>query len=98
MRYNADGTIQQVSHTTDDVPQIGHLDPYVRVEGETFNAQSGIETEPCKAGGMNVRDIQNGDWIRIKGVDFGLGGARELLCQRCQRDPGRQNRASCGRL
>jgi arabinoxylan arabinofuranohydrolase len=78
MRYNADGSIQQVSLTSDAMPQVGYLDPYVRVEGETFNAQNGIDTEPCKEGGMNVRDIQNGDWIRIKGVDFGNGGARNF--------------------
>lgn len=73
MRYNEDGSIQQVSLTSDALPQLGYLDPYVRVEAETFNAQSGIETEPSGAGGMNVRGIQNGDWIRIKGVDFGNG-------------------------
>jgi arabinoxylan arabinofuranohydrolase len=78
LRHNADGTIQQLSHTSDAVPQAGYLNPYVRVEGETFNAQSGIETEPRKEGGMNVRDIQNGDWIRVKGVDFGNDGARNF--------------------
>lgn len=78
LRYNEDGAIQPVTYTTDGVPQVGHLDPYVRVEGETFNAQSGIETEPCSEGGMNVRDIRNGDWIKIKGVDFGRAGAREF--------------------
>jgi len=49
--------------------------PYVRVEAETLNAQSGIETEPCSAGGMDVTDLANGDWIKVRGVDFGSAGA-----------------------
>ncbi len=76
--YNADGSIIKVEYTTDGVEQNGHLDPYVRVEGETFAAQSGIETEPCEAGGMTIADTQNGDWIKIAGVDFGKKGARKV--------------------
>jgi arabinoxylan arabinofuranohydrolase len=73
--YNPDGSIQQATYTTDGVLQAGHLDPYVRVEAETMNAQSGIETEPSSEGGIDVTDIQDGDWIRICGVDFGAQGA-----------------------
>lgn len=73
--FNADGTIQEVKYTTDGVPQVGHLDPYVRVEAETTNAQQGIETEPCNDGGMDVTDLDDGDWIRVRGVDFGTAGA-----------------------
>lgn len=76
--YNEDGSIIKVEYTTNGVAQNGHLDPYSRVEGETFAAQSGIETEPCEAGGMNITDTQNGDWIKIAGVDFGKKGARKL--------------------
>jgi arabinoxylan arabinofuranohydrolase len=78
LEYNDDGTIQQITYTTDGVPQAGYLDPFAQVEGETMNAQSGIETEPCSEGGMNVRDIENGDWIKIRGVDFGSAGAVEF--------------------
>jgi arabinoxylan arabinofuranohydrolase len=78
LAYNGDGSIRKVTYTTNGVPQIGHVDPYVRVEGETFNAQSGIATGPCAEGGMAVCHIENGDWIKIKGVDFGAGGARRF--------------------
>ena len=40
-------------YTTNGIAQLGHLDPFVRVEAETFNAQRGVETEPCSEGGMN---------------------------------------------
>jgi arabinoxylan arabinofuranohydrolase len=76
LNYNSDGTIQQVTYTTNGVPQIGTVNPYARVEAETTNGQSGIETETCSEGGMDVGYLQNGDWIRIRGVNFGSTGAR----------------------
>jgi arabinoxylan arabinofuranohydrolase len=79
--YNPDGSIKKVEYTTDGVPQVGHLNPYVRVEGETFHAQSGIETEPCSKGGMDVTSIENGDWVKISGVDFGARGATQFDAQ-----------------
>ena len=76
--HNVDGSIQQLTYTTDGVPQIGSLDPFARVEAETFNAQSGIETGPASERGMNVRDIEDGDWIRVRGIDFGARGAAQF--------------------
>lgn len=76
--YNKDGTIKKVEYTTDGVSQVGQLNPYDRVEAETFAAQKGIETEVCEEGGMNVTDTQDGDWIKIVGVDFGDKGASKI--------------------
>jgi arabinoxylan arabinofuranohydrolase len=78
LSFNADGTIKKVTYTKDGVPQVGTLDPYVRVEAETMNAQSGIETETCSAGGMDVTQISSGDWVAVRGVDFGSGGAKSF--------------------
>ncbi len=77
--YNKDGTIKKVEYTPDGVEQVGHVNPYARVEAETFAAQKGIETEPCEEGGMNVTDTQDGDWIKIAGVDFGDKGASKVI-------------------
>ncbi|HML75050.1 MAG TPA: glycoside hydrolase family 43 protein [Anaerohalosphaeraceae bacterium] len=71
--FDDKGKIIKKVPTFDGVVQVGFLDPFDRVEGETFNAQKGIETEPCKAGGMNLCDIQNGDWVKLRGVNFGDG-------------------------
>ncbi len=76
--YNKDGSIRKVEYTTDGVEQVGHVDPYVRVEGESFAAQKGIETEPCDEGGLYVTDTQDGDWIKVAGVDFGSKGAAKV--------------------
>ncbi|MDQ8203499.1 glycoside hydrolase family 43 protein [Pelagicoccus sp. SDUM812003] len=76
--YDDEGNIIEVEYTRDGVEQIGSLDPYVRVEAETFAEQSGIETEPSSAGGMKVTDTQNGDWFKVAGVDFGEAGASKV--------------------
>lgn len=73
LSFNEDDTIKEVTYTKDGVPQVEPLNPYERVEAETTNAQSGIETEPCKDGGMDVTSLDANDWIRVRGVDFGAG-------------------------
>jgi hypothetical protein len=53
--------------------QVGSLNPYDTVQAETICWEVGVETEPCDEGGMNVTHIENGDYIKVKGVDFGTG-------------------------
>lgn len=77
--FDEDGAIQKVVYTTNGVTQIGHLNPFARVEGETFQAQRGVETEPCNEGGMNLADLHDGDWVKVAGVDFGAPGAKRFL-------------------
>ena len=77
-KHNADGTIDTMKNTVDGVAQLAFLNPFKRVEAETMNAQSGIYTEICKARGMDVCNIENGDWIKIRGVDFGKEGAQKF--------------------
>ena len=71
--YNADGTFPTINMTTTGAPQVGTLDPYVRQEAETIAWESGVETEPSSEGGMDVGWIENGDYIKVKGVAFGTG-------------------------
>ncbi|RIV39173.1 family 43 glycosylhydrolase [Micromonospora radicis] len=73
--YNADGSIPVMNMTTAGPPQVGTLNPYVTQEAETINWGNGIETEASSEGGMNVGFIENGDWIRVRGVAFGTGAS-----------------------
>ncbi|GAB7039026.1 MULTISPECIES: glycoside hydrolase family 43 protein [Catenuloplanes] len=73
--YNADGSIPQITMTTAGAPQNGTLDPYTRQEAETIAWSSGVETERASGGGMNVGFVENGDYIKVKGVAFGSGAA-----------------------
>ena len=44
-----------------------------QTEAETICWSSGVKTEPCAEGGLDVCNIQNGSFIKVKGVDFGSG-------------------------
>ncbi|XXY65353.1 glycoside hydrolase family 43 protein [Sorangium sp. So ce291] len=71
--YNADGTIPTITMSEEGPPGAGTLDPYVMTEAETIAWESGVETEACSEGGVNVTSIEDGDYIKVKGVDFGPG-------------------------
>lgn len=45
------------------------------IEAETYQEQSGIDTENCSEGGSDVAFIENGDYIGFKGINFGRGAA-----------------------
>jgi arabinoxylan arabinofuranohydrolase len=78
LTYAADGTIPKIPWwTTTGALQIGTLNPYVQTEAETIAFSKGLKTETCGEGGMDVTDINNGEYIEVKGVDFG-GGATSL--------------------
>lgn len=74
--YNADGTIPSFSMSEAGVSNgVEKLNPYLKTEAETICWESGILTERCSEGGMNVGFIENGDWIKVEGVDFSSGAA-----------------------
>jgi arabinoxylan arabinofuranohydrolase len=73
--YNADGTIPTIPMTKTGPIQIGHLNPFDTTQAETIAFSSGLKTEVCTdaGGGMDVTSINNGDYIKLEGVDFGSG-------------------------
>ena len=71
--YNADGSFPTITMSSGDFPGVDTLNPYVVTEAETIAWESGVETEECSEGGMNVSSINDGDYIRVAGVDFGAG-------------------------
>ena len=77
LTFAADGSVVTLNMTKEGARQVGRLDPFQKVEAETICWTGGVETEPCtdEGGGMQVVDIDNGDHIKIKGVDFGPTGA-----------------------
>ena len=78
----------------DPMKQLHSLNPYKRVEAETMNWGYGLKTckvgikntgivkdMPYSPGRKNlyVTDIDEGEYIRVKGVDFGSAGAKKFL-------------------
>ncbi|RCX14852.1 arabinoxylan arabinofuranohydrolase [Anaerobacterium chartisolvens] len=73
MEYNTDGTIKKVTITTNGLTQLKSVNPYITNEAETMAEEYGIQVENSTEGGRCVGYIQNGDWVKVKGVDFGTG-------------------------
>jgi len=40
---------------------------------KSYNGQSGIQTENCSEGGMDVGYIENGDYVVYKNIDLEKG-------------------------
>ncbi len=88
MTYNDDGSIQKVPWwSTKGVPQISTVNPYNRVEAETMAFSEGLKTRLATewernipwdkgkkiADRMIVTSINNGDYLKVQGVDFSKG-------------------------
>lgn len=46
---------------------------FIQIEAESYNNQSGIQTESCTEGGEDVGYIENGDYVVYNNIDFGSG-------------------------
>lgn len=70
--YGADGSIPKLTMTKNGPAAVATLDPFQRVEAETMAFSSGLKTEVCtdNGAGINVSSINNGDYIKVKEVDF----------------------------
>ena len=76
MTYNLDGTIPTVPYWKEaGVTQIETLDPFRRTEAETIGWSVGVKTARSEKAGMYVTQIQNNDYIIVKGVDFRQGAS-----------------------
>jgi len=71
LKFNADGSISPFDMTKEGPAPVATLDPRLRNEAETIAWESGIKTEPSSQGGMAIGDIDNGDFIEVRNVDFG---------------------------
>ena len=95
LKYNADGTVQELPYWLDQKPleQLQWLNPYKRVEAETMawgfglkSAKMGIENtgivkdmpESVGKRNMYIYDINDGEFIKLRGVDFGKKGAKRF--------------------
>lgn len=75
--YNPDGTIPELPWWREEgIRQIGTLDPYKLTEAETIAWSAGLKTTKDSAtGNVYVTDINNGDYLIIKGADLKKGPA-----------------------
>jgi arabinoxylan arabinofuranohydrolase len=72
-----DGTIQQVHGSREGPAQVGKFDPFVLTSAATIGTQAGISTTAVTGElRMKVTGIDSGDWIALRGVDFGAGASK----------------------
>ncbi len=76
--YNPDGTFPEIKMSETGPEQIAPLNPYERVEAETFSWSEGVETETCADGTLNIGFLQDGDYVKLRGVDFGESAPKEF--------------------
>ncbi len=74
-KYDSDGSIPTIAQTTAGPQAIADLNPFLQTEAETIAWESGVQTEVTgdTGGGMDVTAIDNGDYLKIRSVDFGAG-------------------------
>ncbi|MCF0199530.1 MAG: family 43 glycosylhydrolase [Bacteroidaceae bacterium] len=77
-KWNKDGTLPTITPTEEGVQPIATLNPYQRVEAETMAFSKGLRTEQHAKTGVYVTQTHNGDYIKLRAVDFGKGGQKTL--------------------
>lgn len=76
-QWQPDGRLPLIKPTHEGVAPIATLSPYQLVEAETMSYSKGIRTEwNTKHRRIWVSDIHNGDWIKVREVDFAQGAKR----------------------
>lgn len=72
-KYNPDGSFPTIISTSEGVEPISTFNPYRRVEAETMAFSKGVKSEPTANGGIYISEIHDGDYIKLRNVDFGKG-------------------------
>ena len=75
--FNADGSIPLITPTEEGVTaSVSNLNPYERVEAETIGWSEGLKTLTAENVGVYVTKIDNGDYIKVRSVDFKEGAKK----------------------
>ena len=75
--YNTDGSIPLIIPTKEGVKQsVSNLNPFKKVEAETIAWSEGLKTVGDSKTGIYVAKIDNGDYIKVRSVDFGKGAKK----------------------
>ena len=79
-KWNDDGSFPFIPFTKEGVKTpIKNLDPYSRVEAETQAQSSGLKVDHRAGTDHFVTDIDDGDWIRVRSVDFKDCGQKAVV-------------------
>ena len=69
--FNADGSIPYIPHNREGIKKaVKNLNPFNRTEAETMAWAQGVETAAGEETGVYVTDVSDGDYIKVRSVDF----------------------------
>lgn len=71
LKFNDDGSVDKVEPTKEGPAPVATLNPYERVEAETIAWTGGVEFKTIGDKGIAITDIDSGDFIKVRNVDFG---------------------------
>ena len=72
--FDANGNIPLITPTKEGVKEsVSNLNPYKRTEAETIAWSEGLKAASDTKTGVYVTQIDNGDYIKVRSVDFGKG-------------------------
>jgi len=73
-KFNADGTIPLIPSTREGIKEsTANLNPFDKTEAETIAFSEGLKTLTDSKTGVYVAKIENGDYLKVRSVDFGKG-------------------------
>lgn len=79
-QWTEDGKIPFIPFTREGVrTPVRNLDPYQRVEAETMAFSYGLKTDRKAGNEHHITSLHNGDWLKVRSVDFGQKGATSFL-------------------
>jgi arabinoxylan arabinofuranohydrolase len=79
--FNSDGSIPELAHSKAGVVKaVANLNPFKRTEAETIAWAEGVETAKDEETGICVTDISNGDYIKVRSVNFNRGAKTFEAC------------------
>ena len=70
-KFNDDGSIPFIPFTKEGVKPLGTISPYNVVQAETMSSSWGIKLDRLPGEKHYVTSVHNGDWIKVRNVDFG---------------------------
>ena len=78
--FGENGEIPFIPFTKEGVRiPVANLDPYQRVEAETMAFSYGLKTDRTVGNEHHLTSIHNGDWLKLRSVDFKDGKADRMI-------------------
>lgn len=78
--FDKNGEIPFIPFTKEGIrTPVSNLNPYQRVEAETMAFSYGLKTDRMAGSEHYLTSIHNGDWLKLRSVDFKDGEAEHIL-------------------